>query len=103
MALYRVEGIEMSANRREVTTREGPAPLRPKTFDVLLYLIRHRGRVVAKQELLDELWPGTAVSENSVAAAVVPFVKPSIFSSKDEPGGRPLGRAPLLFCFLLFG
>ena len=30
-------------------------------------------------------------------------LQPSIFSSKDEPGGRPLGRAPLLFCFLLFG
>ena len=32
-------------------------PLRPKIFAVLLYLIRHRDRVVSKTELLEHIWP----------------------------------------------
>ncbi len=38
--------------------------IEPKVFNVLLYLARHSGRVVSKQELLDGLWPGEAVSDS---------------------------------------
>ena len=37
--------------------------LEPKAFDVLLYLLEHRDRVVPKDELLHELWPEQAVTE----------------------------------------
>ncbi len=38
--------------------------IEPKVFDVLLFLIRSRERVVSKLELLDAIWPGEAVSES---------------------------------------
>ncbi len=38
--------------------------LEPKVFDVLAYLVRQRERVVAKDELLEKLWPGEFVSES---------------------------------------
>ena len=38
-----------------------PVPLEPRAFDVLLHLIRHRERVVARAELLRALWPGVVV------------------------------------------
>jgi urea transport system substrate-binding protein len=38
-------------------------PLRPKSFEVLAYLAGHAGRLVTKQELLDEVWSGVAVSD----------------------------------------
>jgi predicted ATPase len=38
--------------------------IEPKVFDVLVYLIEHRERVVSKIELLDTLWPGEAVSDS---------------------------------------
>ena len=34
--------------------------LQPKVFDVLTYLIAHRERVVSKQELLEQFWPGSS-------------------------------------------
>jgi Tol biopolymer transport system component/DNA-binding winged helix-turn-helix (wHTH) protein len=51
--------------------RDG-APLRiePRALEVLLYLIGRRDRVVTKQELLDELWKGTVVTENALTRAV---------------------------------
>jgi DNA-binding winged helix-turn-helix (wHTH) protein/tetratricopeptide (TPR) repeat protein len=37
--------------------------LRPKVFQVLLYLVEHRHRVVPKQELLAHVWPGLFISD----------------------------------------
>jgi class 3 adenylate cyclase/tetratricopeptide (TPR) repeat protein len=37
--------------------------LEPQVFNVLAYLIRHRDRVVSKQELLDYLWPEQFISD----------------------------------------
>ncbi len=48
----------------ELRRGDRPVKLEPKVFDVLLYLIEHRERVVTKQELLDALWPGESVSDS---------------------------------------
>src|SRR5215831_19477311 len=37
--------------------------LPPKAFDVLSYLVTHSDRLVTKDELLDAVWPQTAVSD----------------------------------------
>ncbi len=44
--------------------------LQPRVFDLLVYLIRNRTRVVSKDELLDTLWPGVTVTDNSLQRAV---------------------------------
>ena len=38
--------------------------IEPKVFDVLVFLLRNRERVVSKILLLDSIWPGEAVSES---------------------------------------
>ncbi|TIQ24226.1 MAG: hypothetical protein E5X54_34575, partial [Mesorhizobium sp.] len=41
-------------------------PLRPQSLAVLKHLIANANRVVTKDELLDTVWPGIAVTENSL-------------------------------------
>jgi len=48
----------------------GPVTLRRKSFDVLRYLIDHPERVVAKEELLETVWAGVTVGEDSLAQCV---------------------------------
>jgi TolB-like protein/Flp pilus assembly protein TadD len=51
--------------------REGVAvPLRPKSFDVLVYLAQHPGRLVAKAELIDNVWQNVNVTSNSVVQCI---------------------------------
>lgn len=51
--------------------RDGlPLQLRPKSFDVLAYLSRHRGRLVSKSELIDHVWGHVAVTENSLVQCI---------------------------------
>jgi DNA-binding winged helix-turn-helix (wHTH) protein len=41
-------------------------PLRPKSFDVLAYLVQNPGRLVPKTELIDNVWQNVIVTENSL-------------------------------------
>lgn len=44
--------------------------VRPKTFQILLYLVENPQRLVSRQELLDSVWPGVVVSRNLLRAYV---------------------------------
>jgi DNA-binding winged helix-turn-helix (wHTH) protein/tetratricopeptide (TPR) repeat protein len=44
--------------------------LPPKAFDVLHYLVTHSDRLILKEELLDAVWPTTAVSDAVVRVAI---------------------------------
>src|SRR5688572_30469702 len=44
--------------------------LPPKTFELLLYLVRNRGRVIPKDQLLEALWPDVNVVENTLAQRI---------------------------------
>src|ERR1700722_13095863 len=53
---------------RETLLREGePVPLTPKTFQILLVLIRHSEEVVTKDELMKAVWPDTFVEEANLS------------------------------------
>lgn len=68
--VYRFNEVELDAGRRHVRLRGAPAEAQPKVFDLLLYLIEHRDRVVDKDELLERIWPGTVVSESALTQAL---------------------------------
>lgn len=58
--------------RRQTIIRGGlEIRLRGKSFDVLAYLVRHAGRVVGKRELIDAVWGGVAVSDDSLVQCLV--------------------------------
>src|SRR5262252_2907096 len=54
-----------------VVLRDGiPVPLTPKVFDTLVYLVRNRGKLLTKDELLKEIWPNTFVEEVNLAVNI---------------------------------
>jgi DNA-binding winged helix-turn-helix (wHTH) protein len=44
--------------------------LRPKAFEVLRYLAQNAGRLVAKQELYEAVWPNVTVSDASIVQCI---------------------------------
>jgi Tol biopolymer transport system component/DNA-binding winged helix-turn-helix (wHTH) protein len=52
---------------KRVLLRDGKlVPLTPKAFEILLALIRHRARVLKKEELFQLVWPDAFVEENNL-------------------------------------
>ena len=48
----------------------GRVDLRPQALDLLCLLARHAGETVDKRRLLDEVWPGLVVTDDSLVQAV---------------------------------
>src|SRR5437899_2821257 len=44
--------------------------LRPKVFRVCLYLLEHRDRVVSREELCAQMWPGRFVSQATLEGVI---------------------------------
>ena len=68
--LWRFAECELDEFRRELRVRGTPVELESKPLEVLIQLLHHAGEVVTKEELLEWVWPGTAVVDGSLATAV---------------------------------
>jgi DNA-binding winged helix-turn-helix (wHTH) protein len=67
---YFFEGYLLNAERRELRRGVELVPVEPQVFDLLEYLIRSRDRVVSKDDVLDAVWNGRAVSESALTSRV---------------------------------
>jgi DNA-binding winged helix-turn-helix (wHTH) protein len=74
---------EVCVARREVLVDGALRPLQPRPFDVLVYLIENRERVVSTDELLDSIWKDEIVQPGSLAAAIMRVRKALL---DNEPG-----------------
>jgi DNA-binding winged helix-turn-helix (wHTH) protein/tetratricopeptide (TPR) repeat protein len=68
--VYAFAGCELDPDRRELYREGEPVEIEPKVFDLLLHLLRHRDRVVGKDELLAAVWPGVVVVEGALSRAL---------------------------------
>ena len=67
---YRFDEIELDVPRRELLVRGVARQVQPQVFDLLSLLVRERGRVLSKSELLERLWPDAVVSESSIQRSI---------------------------------
>ena len=67
---FRFGPCELDEARRSLAAQGRELKLQPRVFDLLCYLVRHRERVVTKDELLDALWPGSVVVDNALQRVV---------------------------------
>jgi TolB-like protein/DNA-binding winged helix-turn-helix (wHTH) protein/Tfp pilus assembly protein PilF len=69
-ASFRLD-LELGALLRHGT----PVALRPKSFDVLHYLVRHPQRLVSREELIEAVWPRVVVIDNSLTQCLIEIRK----------------------------
>src|SRR5439155_21957494 len=69
--VYRFHDYTLDPAGRELQHRAHRIALEPKVFQVLLFLLEHRDRVVSKVELLEQCWPETFVSEAALNQCLV--------------------------------
>jgi DNA-binding winged helix-turn-helix (wHTH) protein len=68
--IHRFGDCELDERRYQLRRDGVPCHLEPQVFEVLAYLVRNRGRVVTKAELLDEIWGSRFVSESALTSRV---------------------------------
>lgn len=65
---FQSENFILDTDDYSLTRNQANHPIEPQVFDLLVYLIENRHRVVAREELLEQLWDGRIVSESAINA-----------------------------------
>jgi TolB-like protein len=60
----------LDTDRRELSRDRRAVPVEPQVFDLLVYLLENRDRVVSKDDLLDKIWSGRIVSESTLTSRI---------------------------------
>jgi predicted ATPase/DNA-binding winged helix-turn-helix (wHTH) protein len=68
---YRFAGFLLDVARGCVLKEGAELRLRPKVFEALKYLVQNPGRLIAKQELIQAVWPDTFVTDDSLVQCTV--------------------------------
>ena len=64
---YQIAEYIIDAALYRVSHGDTVIPAEPKVFDLLIYLIRHRDRVLSREELFREVWDGREVSDATLS------------------------------------
>lgn len=64
------DDFELDLARFELRHRSAPVPVERQCFDLLAYLVQARGRVVTKEELLDNVWGTRFVTESALTTQI---------------------------------
>lgn len=80
-----VGDLEVDLGARIVRREGRELPVRPKEFDLLAALIRHRGRVVSKPQLLREVWGYAAGTESRTVDTHVAALRQHLGDDPQSP------------------
>lgn len=65
--VYEFGEFRLECGKRLLLRRDGaPVRVTAKAYDTLVYLVEHFGAVLAKEELMQAVWPDAAVEENNL-------------------------------------
>lgn len=68
--LYLFDNFVLDTGRRELRAGCSSVDVEPQVFDLLEYVIRHRERVVSRDELIESIWGGRVVSESALSTRI---------------------------------
>jgi TolB-like protein/cytochrome c-type biogenesis protein CcmH/NrfG len=60
----------LDTDRRELSQDSQGIPVEPQVFDLLVYLLENRDRVVSKDDLFAKIWRGRIVSESTLTSRI---------------------------------
>lgn len=82
--IYRFEDIEVNLALNSLKRGEQEQHLRQKAFQVLIYLLEHRERLVSKNELIEIIWKDTAVTDDALVQCIKE-IRRTIGDSSQQP------------------
>ncbi len=68
--MFQFEGYTLDVAHNSLRAADREIPLRPKSFEVLRYLIENADRLVTKEELIRAIWPNVIVTDDALMHCV---------------------------------
>jgi len=87
----------LDTERRELRRGSQAIAVEPQVFDLLVYLVRNRDRVVSKDDLIASVWEGRIVSESTLTSRINATRTAVGDNGKDQKLIRTVARKGLRF------
>src|SRR4051812_42679794 len=68
--IYEFDGFRLEEGQSRLLYKDQTVTLKPKILDLLIFLVRKRGQLIAKDELMKEIWPDAIVEENNITVSM---------------------------------
>ncbi len=88
---------ELDVERRELKRANTPVHVEPQVFDLLIYLVENRDRVVSKDDLIASVWGGRIVSDSTLTSRINAARKAVGDSGEDQKLIRTIARKGVRF------
>jgi len=95
--IHRFGDFELDEKRRELRLSGRDLVLQPLVFDLLLYLVKHRDRMVPKEELLQAVWADALVVDGALHRAVS-LARSALRQGRMDEAIRTHARMGYRFC-----
>jgi len=70
IVIYRFESFELDTDRYELRREGKPVAVEPQVFSVLTMLVENRHRMVPREEMIETIWSGRAVSDSVLSSRI---------------------------------
>ncbi len=77
--------ITVQPDQREVTLNGNPIELTPKEFELLLFLCKHRGKVLSRQQLLHGVWDYHFLGDTRIVDVHISHLRDKIETNARNP------------------
>ena len=84
LTLYEFDEFRVDAAQKCLWHADQLVSLTPKAFETLLVLLRHRGEIVSKDKILEEVWADTFVEESTLSQNILTLRKTLAAFEKDK-------------------
>jgi DNA-binding winged helix-turn-helix (wHTH) protein/tetratricopeptide (TPR) repeat protein len=68
--IYEFDGFRLEEGQSRLLYKDQTVTLKPKILDLLIFLVKKRGQLIGKDELMKEIWPDAIVEENNITVSM---------------------------------
>ena len=79
------DNLVINQTRREVTLSEAPLQLKPKEYELLLFLAEHKGQMLSREFILERVWSWDYIGDSRTVDVHVRWLRQKIESDSAKP------------------
>lgn len=85
MAVYRVRGLAINDDLKEVTVDDEAVKLTPIEYNILLLLVKNAGKVFSIDQIYEQIWNEEAIGADNTVAVHIRHIREKIEINPKEP------------------
>ncbi len=83
--IFRFGGLELDVTRHEIRLHDKALTVKPKEYELLLFMIQHRGQVVTRDLILEKVWGWNYIGDSRTVDVHMRWLREKIEVDPSDP------------------